>query len=239
MTIFDAGAGSVSLASGDFNRDGNLDLAVANGSHTVDVLLGDGHGSFGAPTEYWVGKGGLGSAATADFNGDGALDVVVAVSNGPDSSGAVVLFGKGDGTFPLQRSFSSDATAVFVAAADFNHDHATDLVTANNLSNDISILLNSGGTFVTAASSENPAPFGQSVTFTATVAPSLISTIPTGSVTFADGTTILATVPLDQNGVASYTTSGLTTGTHTIRTKYAGDANFNPNMGQPIVEVIQ
>jgi hypothetical protein len=99
--------------------------------------------------------------------------------------------------------------------------------------------MNSGGTFVTTTSSDNPAPAGQPVTFTATVAPSLVSTIPTGTIKFSDGATILATVPLDQNGQASFTTSGLSLGTHTIRTKYSGDRNFNPSTGKAITQIIQ
>jgi len=228
----------VSIAAGDFNRDGHLDLVLANEVKTVTIFLGNGDGSFQTPVTQEVGKGPR-SVTVADFNGDGAVDIAVVMSF---AGGVTVMFGRGDGTFPLLRQFGAgggNANSIGVANADLNHDRATDLVVANESENSVSVLMNSGGTFVTATSSENPAPAGQPVTFTATVAPSLISTIPTGSVTFADGTTILATVPLDQNGNASYTTSGLSTGTHTIRTKYSGDSNFNPNTGQPISEVIQ
>jgi len=227
------------LAYGDFNGDGHLDLAVANTSYSssdkfASIILGNGDGSFQPPASYTVGKSPQ-SVTVADFNGDGVPDVAVAIGSGA----VTVMYGRGDGSFPLIRQFAAGLTAWFVTAADFNRDRAEDLAVVDLAGDGVWILLNSGGTFVTATSSENPAPAGQPVTFTATIAPSLISTIPTGTVQFADGTTILATVPLDQNGVASYTTSGLTTGTHTIRTKYSGDSNFNPNTGQPIVQVIQ
>ncbi|HUK25639.1 MAG TPA: FG-GAP-like repeat-containing protein, partial [Terriglobales bacterium] len=228
-----------SIATGDFNGDGHLDLVVANSSSNnsnkiASIILGNGDGTFQPPVAYTVGRVPY-SVAVADFNGDGALDVAVAIANGS----ATVMYGHGDGTFPLIRQFAAGVSPQFVVVGDLNRDHATDLVVVDYPGDQVPILLNAGGSYVTATSSENPAPFGQPVTFTATVAPSLISTIPTGSVTFADGTTILATLPLDQNGVASYTTSGLSTGTHTIHTKYAGDSNFNPNMGPPIVQVIQ
>jgi len=234
---FDVGAFPTSVVTGDFNHDGHLDLAASNAESMVSILFGDGQGTFGAAVPYTI-KGPLRMLTAADLNGDGNLDLAAAVGSGSDGR-AVVLYGKADGTFPLTSKFHTDLDAMFVAVGDFNHDHAPDLVSVNFDADDVSILLNSGGTFVTATSSENPAPAGQPVTFTATVAPSLISTIPTGAVQFADGTTILATVPLDQNGVASYTTSGLSTGTHTIRTKYSGDSNFNPNMGQPLTQIIE
>jgi hypothetical protein len=68
--------------------------------------------------------------------------------------------------------------------------------------------------------------FGQSVTFTATVAAIAPSTAtPTGSVTFKDGSTILATVSLS-GGSASFTTSKLALGNHSITASYNGTASF-------------
>jgi parallel beta-helix repeat protein len=71
---------------------------------------------------------------------------------------------------------------------------------------------------------------GQSVSFTAAVtarAPS--SGVPTGSVTFRDGADVLATVPLDASGRASFSTSALLAGLRTISAEYSGDSNFNPS----------
>jgi hypothetical protein len=237
-TSFEAGASPTCVAMGDFNGDGNLDLAVSNASETLNVLIGDGHGAFAAPVPYTIGVG-AGSVAVADFNGDGALDLAVAVVSRHSQGSATVLYGRGDGTFLGPVRFLTDVGAFFVAAGDFNHDRAMDLAVVNGLANNASVLMNSGGTFVATTSSENPAPAGQPVTLTAVVAPSLVSTIPTGKIAFADGATILATVPLDQNGQASFTTSDLSLGTHTIRTKYSGDANFNPNTGKAITQIIQ
>jgi len=227
----------LSVAAADFSRDGNVDLVLANDLKTVTVFLGNGDGTFQGGVTLDVAKAPK-SVAVADFNGDGAIDIAVVIAE----TGVAVMYGRGDGTFPLVRRLRTDGFTPGswdVAAVDLNDDRAPDLVVLNRFKQTVSVIMNSGGTFVTSTSSENPAPAGQPVTFTATVAPSLISTIPTGSVTFADGTTTLATLPLDQNGVASYTTSGLRTGTHTIRTKYSGDSNFNPNTGNAIVQVIR
>src|SRR3954466_9033926 len=66
-----AGAEPRSVALGDFNGDGKLDLAEANEtSGTVAVLLGNGNGGFGAKTEFATGSPGADSVALGDFNND-------------------------------------------------------------------------------------------------------------------------------------------------------------------------
>ncbi|MGA2699488.1 MAG: Ig-like domain repeat protein [Isosphaeraceae bacterium] len=88
--------------------------------------------------------------------------------------------------------------------------------------------VNQAATKTTVASSVNPSSFGQLVTFTATVsAASPGSGVPTGSVNFyLDGsTTPLDTAPLTA-GSASFTTSTLAVGSHTITASYNGDSNF-------------
>ena len=75
--------------------------------------------------------------------------------------------------------------------------------------------------------SPNPSVFGQSVTFTATVAAVGSAAIPTGSVQFVDGTTNLGSmVSLDANGTATLDISTLGVGSHQITAVYAGDGNF-------------
>jgi hypothetical protein len=75
---FGVGIVPTSMALGDFNGDGTLDLAVANFySDDVSVLLGNGDGSFQAARTFGAGRS-PSSVAVGDFNGDGALDVAVA-----------------------------------------------------------------------------------------------------------------------------------------------------------------
>src|SRR5262249_41513248 len=74
----------------------------------------------------------------------------------------------------------------------------------------------------------NPAAAGQSVTFTATVRAAQGSAIPTGTLTFSDGVTVLGSAPLNANGTATFSTASLTIGAHTISAIYGGSSNFNP-----------
>ncbi len=90
-------------------------------------------------------------------------------------------------------------------------------------------------------SSLNPAAPKQSVTFTATVTNSQQGYVmlPTGTVTFYDGSKALgAAVPISSAGVATFTTSSLTTGHHTITAQYSGDANFKSVGSQAVDENI-
>ena len=76
-------------------------------------------------------------------------------------------------------------------------------------------------------SSANPSVFGQSVTFTATVkAASPGSGTPSGTVTFYNGSTTLGSATLGGTGTASFTTSSLSVGSHSIKVSYGGDADF-------------
>src|SRR5262249_2022880 len=79
-TNFGVGDSPISVAVGDFNGDGKLDLAVVNsGSDNVSIHLGTGTGSFGAATNFAVGTIPQ-SVAVGDFNGDGQLDLAVATA---------------------------------------------------------------------------------------------------------------------------------------------------------------
>jgi trimeric autotransporter adhesin len=74
------------------------------------------------------------------------------------------------------------------------------------------------------------APAGASVTFTATVsavAPG--SGFPSGEVVFKDGPNPVFTATLSAGGVATFTTSTLSAGQHTINADYKGDPNYNPS----------
>ena len=136
-----------SVAVGDFNGDGKLDLVAANyNSKSVAVLLANGDGTFQAPLNFAVGSIPW-SVAVGDFNGDGKQDLVV--SNQGDNTVSVLL-GNGDGTFQAARTFAVGIAPAMVVVGDFNGDHNLDLAVANVNSNAVSVLFGNGdgtGTF--------------------------------------------------------------------------------------------
>jgi hypothetical protein len=97
---FGTGASPSSVALGDFNGDGNLDLAVVNNlSNTVSILLGTGTGTFGAKTDFGAGAS-PSSVAVGDFNGDGKLDLAV-TNEGNNADTVSVLLNNGPIGFSL------------------------------------------------------------------------------------------------------------------------------------------
>jgi uncharacterized delta-60 repeat protein len=92
-------------------------------------------------------------------------------------------------------------------------------------------------TTTTVASSANPAVFGQSVTFTATVSPQSGSGTPTGTVTFLDGSTTLGTATL-ASGQATFSTASLAVGSHSVTVSYSGDTSFTASTSSTLSETL-
>src|SRR5215813_2527564 len=124
--------GTSSVAVGDFNGDGNLDLAV--GAVPVSILLGTGTGSFGARTDLGIGGTEV-SVVVGDFNGDGKLDLVV--------NGSAILLGTGTGSFGAKTDLDTGGGGS-VAVGDFNGDGNLDLAVTNYYGDTVSILLGTG-----------------------------------------------------------------------------------------------
>jgi hypothetical protein len=139
-----------SIVAGDFNGDGKLDLALTDSNtNAVDVLLGNGDGTFQPATSYAVGSS-PSALVAGDFNGDGKIDLAV-LDSGPSTIS--ILLGNGDGTFRPAVDYAVGNYGGLLLDGDFNADGHLDLAVAYTLSYDsqsvsISILLGNGdGTF--------------------------------------------------------------------------------------------
>lgn len=141
----EAGAAPAALLVDDFTGDGVPDVVAANeGSDFISVLMGFGDGTFDTPQDFPVGALARGLVA-ADFDGDEKLDLATAHRL---TNSVSVLLGRGDGTFGPPQSFgvneapTGGLTCEGIGAADFNGDGLADVVTANEGSDDVSVLIN-------------------------------------------------------------------------------------------------
>ena len=128
---------------GDFNEDGNIDIAVGNGSNDrLSVMLGDGTGGFPSIISYQTTGSQVRGVAVLDANGDGHEDLVTANR----SNGTLSYFeGNGDGTFQAAVNIEPGGSgATSLAAADANGDGIMDLFVGALNSNEIILMLGDG-----------------------------------------------------------------------------------------------
>ncbi len=163
---YESGYQPYSVAVGDFNGDGNADIAVVNSCVNsgcqggVSILLGNGDGTFQPHVDYAAGVRPVFIAA-ADLNGDGKLDLITAnycgsVSSCQSNGSVSVLLGNGDGTFRQHVDYSAQVGTSSLAIADFNGDGHLDVAAVNacgvhlacQAKGSVSVLLGRGdGTF--------------------------------------------------------------------------------------------
>jgi len=149
---FSSGSGSfpMGVVSADFNGDGKADLATANaGNNNSSVLLGNGDGTFGTAVAYGASNTYYG-ICKGDFNADGKIDLATVSNNNNNIS---VQLGNGNGTFQasVTLGLNGGTSPYSICSADFNGDGKPDLATANNSTNNASVLLN---TIMTGSTSQ-------------------------------------------------------------------------------------
>jgi hypothetical protein len=149
-TVLSISGAPVAFATGDFNRDGNADLAVTTSTSAVSVLLGNGNGTFQAHADYPVASS-PGSIIATDLDKDGSLDLLVGATGNFQEGFISILLGHGDGTFQSHADYV-EGSSVPVAVNDFNGDGKNDVALVQG--NLAQIVLGKGdGTFI------QPAPY--------------------------------------------------------------------------------
>ncbi|CAF0789784.1 unnamed protein product [Adineta ricciae] len=147
---YSTGSGSrpYSVTVADFNRDEQLDAAVANyGTNSIGIFFGNGNGSLTfyktfplrSSRPQWIDHG--------DFNHDTFIDLVV-INNGTNNIG--ILFGDGLGNFAEQVTYSTgfDSESSSLAVNHFNNDNNLDIIVTNRGTNTLLIFLgHTNGTF--------------------------------------------------------------------------------------------
>ncbi len=184
-TKFDAGVSPTHLAIGDFNKDGRIDIAMPNAAaNRVNILLANRVGGLGKPIEVSIGTGVPAGVAVGDVNWDCQTDLVVTTKSGS----AVVLLGKGDGSFNLASSPGVGVESSAAVIADLNGDAKLDLAIANTNPGNVSVLLNDclASTNLAVVSSASFSQFRQAPE-------SIVSAFGTG---LADRTEVATTLPL-------------------------------------------
>ena len=208
----------------DLNGDAIQDLVVAyptNGSRTA-ILLGNGDGSFGAPSiilepNLRVPQ----QQALADYDGDGKIDLALSLGYGTDGL-IEILNGNGDGTFQpltlyLKPAPLSSIAGAAIVSADFNGDRKPDIALAvGGASTALNVLINTTGTSLPST----PVTVS-SLTFSPTTVTG--GTASTGTVTLSASVQTATVVQLSSNRSATTVPSSVTV------TAGASSANFTVN----------
>ena len=229
--------GTANLGSAQLNAQGSATVTVttlAVGSHNLTAIYG---GDANYVTSTSVALPQTISLATTSLALVGPASPLNAglqanftaslTSNGVAPTGALTLF---DGTTSIAAqtvnnagSYTFSTSSLAVGPHTLTAKYAGDADNAAAASNLVSLVIQQGSSATALQSSKSPQVVGQAVTLTAAVtspSPNL-----TGNVSFFDGTTLLGSVAVSSTGTATYTSTTLTFGVHSITAVYSGDVN--------------
>jgi hypothetical protein len=157
--------------------------------------------------------------------GAGTLTGNVQFKDGTTNLGTPVVLSNGSATFSTSSLTVGAHSITAVYSGDGNFAGSTGSLPTQTV--------NPGGSNTSLTSSVDPSLAGQSVTFTATVAP----VEATGSVTFQDGNGSIGTGTLG-GGIATFSTSALTPGPHSITASYGGDGSYASSISSGLTEMV-
>jgi sugar lactone lactonase YvrE len=166
------------------------------------------------------------SAPSAPINAGFTFAVTSSLSsNGVAPTGTVTLLdgGKAIAAQAATASLTFAGLGLSVGTHSLTVSYPGDVDNAPATSPIVTVIVQQGSSTVTLTSSLNPAPLAQNVVYTATV--NSVSPNLTGTVTFMDGATLLAAVPVGASGIATFSSSTFALGSHAITATYGGDIN--------------
>src|SRR5262249_47674369 len=100
----------------------------------------------------------------------------------------------------------------------------------SSVSDALALIVGNSGTSVSISAAPAPSVFGQAVALSAHVTPATSgSAVPTGTVSFVDGSNLIGTANMTTTGNASLTTTALVAGLHSLTSRYSGDGGFAPS----------
>jgi Bacterial Ig-like domain (group 3)/FG-GAP-like repeat/FG-GAP repeat len=229
------------VALADVNGDGAVDVVTSGGAtgfSGVNVLLNSSGDSTAATSSANPSQAGAPITLSATVTGSPVRGVTasptgtVTFYDGTTALGSPVTLASG----AAQMSVSTLAVGTHNLTAQYSGD--TNFIPSTSPA--IPQVVNQGTSSTGVTSSANPAAAGATVTFTATVTSTVSGNgiVPTGTVTFYDGSTSLGSGTLNSSGQASFVTQSLAVGTHSITGKYSGDTNFSASTSAALSQVI-
>ncbi len=220
----------------DLNGDGKPDLIVGS-----VVLLNETGVSVTPPTTAATTTS-LASSLDPSTVGQSVTLTATVTSTTAGTPTGTVTFANGGTALGTPVALNGQAKAAFVTSslpdganlitAQYNGDANFSASLSTSFTQNVNAATKAATT-TAVMSSVNPSTSGQSVIFTATVTSATAGT-PAGTATFFDGNTALgAAVTLNGQASATFTTSSLSTGAHSITAQYSGDANFAASTSSP------
>lgn len=213
-------------------------VTIANSFNIIPSSIGLSGTGIGQPTTTTV----VTSSANPSVFGQSITLTATVSSSGGTPTGSVT-FSDGStvlGTEPLasgQATFTSSSFSVgshsisAVYAGDGTYQGSTGSLTQ---------AVNPASTTTALTSSANPSILNGSVTFTASVTVTAPGAgTPTGTITFKDGSNVLATVPISSAGQATFSTNSLSIGSQAITAAYSGDSNFAVSASATLNQSVQ